>query len=138
MKFTPAPALTILAAFLLTACGGGPEPEHMEGEEKAATVVTTFLAALQQGDEAKAKALTHEKPDYIISDFERCREYFFERQPTGKKVLKTGYEQYAREWQIYVDMQINYGPQMKQLHFVLSPGEIPKVRGVTPIVPDLR
>ncbi|MBD5779268.1 hypothetical protein IEN85_07165 [Pelagicoccus sp. NFK12] len=132
------PAVSLLAALFLSACGSGPEPEYLEGEDKAAMVVTSFLTALQQGDEEKAKALTDDSPDYIIADFERCRDYFFERRPTGTKVMKTGYEHYAREWQIFVDLQINYGPQMKQLHFVLSPGEIPKVRGVTPIVPDLR
>ncbi|MDQ8179482.1 hypothetical protein [Pelagicoccus sp. SDUM812005] len=136
MKFYPVVAL--LAALFLSACGDGPEPEYMEGEEHAATVVSSFLTALQEGDEEKAKALTHHKPDYIIRDFERCREYFFERRPTGKTVMKVGHELYAREWQIFVDMQINYGSQMKQLHFVLGPGEVPKVRGVTPIVPDLR
>lgn len=110
----------------------------MEGEDKAAKVVFAFLTALQQGDEAKVRALMHKKPDYIIRDFDRCREYFFERRPTGKKVMKIGHEHYAREWQIFVDIQINYGSQMKQLHFVLGPGEIPKVRGVIPIVPDER
>ncbi|MDQ8184526.1 hypothetical protein [Pelagicoccus sp. SDUM812002] len=136
MKFSPAVAL--FAVLLLSACGGGPEPEYLQGEEDAASVVSAFLTALQQGDEERAKALTHHKPDYIIRDFERCREYFFERRPTGKNVIKVGYEHYAREWQIYVDMQINYGSQMKQLHFVLGPGEVPKVRGVIPIIPDLR
>lgn len=132
------PIFAIVAALFLSACGDGPEPDFMEGEDKAALVVSTFLTALQQGDEEKARALIHKKPDYIIRDFDRCREYFFERRPTGKKVMKVGYELYAREWQIFVDLQINYGSQMKQLHFVLSPGEIPKVRGVTPIVPDER
>ncbi len=130
--------LAILAALFLSACGSGPEPEFMEGEDRAAKVVFAFLTALQQGDEDKVRALMHKKPDYIIRDFDRCREYFFERRPTGKKVMKVGHEHYAREWQIFVDIQINYGSQMKQLHFVLGPGEIPKVRGVIPIVPDER
>ncbi len=131
--YTP---LALFAAFLLSACGRAPEPEFLKGEDQAATVVNSFLTALQQGDEAKTKALTHARPDYIIGDFESCREYFFERRPTGTKVLKVGHEYYAREWQIYVDLQINYGSQMKQMHFVLGPGEVPKMRGVTPIVPN--
>ncbi len=134
MKFFPAPAV-FLVLFLL-ACGGGAEPEYLEGEENAEAALSTYLTALQQGDEEKVRALTHPSPDYIIRDYEQCREYFFERRPTGKKVLKVGHEYYGSEWQIFVDMQINYGTQMKQLHFVLGTGEVPKVRGVTPIVPD--
>lgn len=127
--------IAILSAVLLSACGPGPKPDSMQGEDQAAAVVSTFLTALQNNDRDKAKALTHKKPDFIIKDFDRCREYFFERQPTGKKVLDRGIESYGSEWQIFVDMQLNYGPQMKQLHFILGPGKIPKVRGVTPIVP---
>lgn len=136
MRPFPFPILFVFT--LLSGCGPGPEPKVMEGEDKAVAVVSAFLSALQANDEEKTKALMHPKPDFVIRDFERCREYFFERQPTGKKVLKVGHELYSREWQIFVDMQINYGPQMKQLHFILGPGEVPKLRGVTPIVPDLR
>lgn len=129
---------SLAAAFFLAACGRGPEPEYLEGEERAVATLTEFLTAVQQSDEAKAKSLMHSKPDYIIRDFEGCREYFFERRPTGKKVLETGHQYYGGEWQIFVDMQINYGPEMKQLHFILDPGTPPKLRGVLPIVPDLR
>lgn len=130
--------LSFAAALFLVACGRGPEPEYLEGEELAVATVTDFLTALQQSDEAKARTLMHSKPDHIIRDFERCREYFFERRPTGKKVMETGHQYYGGEWQIFVDMQINYGAEMKQLHFVLDPGKVPKLRGVLPIVPDLR
>lgn len=129
----------IAAAFLLTACGPGPEPDVLEGERKAAAVISTFLTALQSSDESKAKVLTHSRPDSIIGDFEACRNYFFERTPTGKKVLEIGHENYGGEWHIFVDYQLNYrGNQIKQLHFILAPGEIPKVRGVTPIKPGQR
>lgn len=134
MKFLP--SICLVAAVFLTACGPGPEPDYLEGEEKAASVVSTFLSAVKSGDDAKAKALTHDRPDLIIRDLEACRSFFFERSPTGKKVLDTGYEKYRSEWHIYVDYQLSYhGNQIKQLHFVLSAGEIPKVRGVTPIKP---
>ncbi|MBC2607773.1 hypothetical protein [Pelagicoccus albus] len=128
--------LLLLSALFLSACGAGPEPDRLEGEEQATKVVYAFLTALQSGDEEKALALIHNKPDYIIKDFERCREYFFDRQPTGRKMLEVGRETYGAEWQIYLDLQLNYGPQMKQLHFILGPGNPPTVRGVTPIVPD--
>lgn len=129
----------LFLTLFLTACGPGPEPDRLEGEGKAASVVSTFLAAIKSGDDAKAKALIHERPDSIIGDFEACRGYFFERNPTGKKLLEIGHENYGGEWHIFVDYQLTYaGNQIKQLHFVLSAGEIPKVRGVTPIKPGQR
>lgn len=134
MKFLP--IISLVTALFLTACGPGPKPEFLEGEDKAASVVSTFLSAVKSGDDEKAKALTHSRPDSIIGDLEACRGYFFERNPTGKKVLEVGYEDYGGEWHLFVDYQLSYhGNQIKQLHFVLSPGEVPKVRGVTPIKP---
>ncbi|MBK1875395.1 hypothetical protein [Pelagicoccus mobilis] len=133
------PLLGLVALAFLTACGPGPEPDVLLGEDKAASVVSTFLSAVQSKDDKKAKALTHSRPDSIIGDLEACRGYFFERRPTGKKLLEIGHEDYGGEWHIYVDYQLNYyGNQIKQLHFVLAPGEIPKVRGVTPIKPGQR
>lgn len=127
---------SILASLFLWGCGPGPKPDYLEGRERAANSVSNFLTALQEKDFDAAKALTAPDPDFIVADLERCYEIFFERQPTGRRVLKTGYEVYHREWEHFVDMQINYGDQVKQIHFVLSSGEIPKVRSISPIIPD--
>lgn len=124
-----------LFCLLLSACGPGPEPDFLEGEDVAASVVFEFLTAVREGNEAKADSLRYSRPDHIIADTERCRQLFFEQLPTGRKVLAVGRERYANEWQIYVDLKLSYGQQMKQLHFLLDPGESPKVRAVSPIVP---
>lgn len=122
--------------FFLTGCGPGPKPNYLEGAKDAPATVSAFLTALQQGDYDLAKSLTHEDPDYIVADLDRCKEIFFERQPTGRRVLDTGYEIYHREWEIFVDLQINYGQQVKQIHFILAPGPAPKIRSVAPIIPE--
>lgn len=134
-KLLPFGFIFSFALFLLVGCGPGPKPDYLEGTEEAPASVSAFLSAVQQGDYETAKQLTHEKPDYIVSDLDRCQEIFFERQPTGRRVLETGYEVYAREWEIYVDLQISYGEQVKQVHFVLSPGPEPKIRSISPIIP---
>ena len=97
------PLFSLVATVLLTACGPGPEPDVLLGENKAASVVSTFLSAVQSKDDEKAKALTDDRPDSIIGDLEACRGYFFERRPTGKKVLEIGHENYGGKWHIYVD-----------------------------------
>ncbi|MDQ8202111.1 hypothetical protein [Pelagicoccus sp. SDUM812003] len=130
-----APLAFLFSLLFLVACGVGPEPESLEGEENAAAVVNAFLRALEAEDFDKAKQFLYSKPDYILRDLAHCRDLFFSEEATGISVMQVGHEEYGHKWQIFVDVKINYGPRMKQLHFVLAPDEIPKLRGVNPIVP---
>lgn len=125
---------SLVCSLFFLGCGVDPEPKSLEGEEQAAEVVVGFLKALESGEFEEAERYLYEKPDYILKDLERCRELFFSVKPTGMTVLKTGREHYGRQWQAYVDLKINYGAQMKKLHFTVAPGTPPKLRGVNPII----
>ncbi|EDY85058.1 hypothetical protein VDG1235_4692 [Verrucomicrobiia bacterium DG1235] len=128
-------ALLFLPLFLLISCGVDPEPKYLEGEDVAATVVTRFLGALEKEDYQRAEAYLYPKADYILRDLPHCRDLFYSAPPSGMSVIRTGKELYGREWQIFVDLKINYGSQMKQIHFTLTSGEAPKLRGMNPLVP---
>lgn len=125
--------LVLLPLVLLCSCGVDPEPKHLEGELEAASVVTSFLNAIEKEDFQRAATYLYPKPDYILKDLQHCRDLFYAAPPSGMSVLRTGKELYGREWQIFVDLKINYGTQMKQLHFTLAPGSPPKLRGMNPL-----
>lgn len=125
--------LVLLPLVFLCACGVDPEPKRLEGELEAASVVTSFLKAIEKEDFQRAASFLYSKPDYILKDLPHCRDLFYSAPPSGMSVLRTGKELYGREWQIYVDLKINYGTQMKQLHFTLAPGSPPQLRGMNPL-----